>query len=105
MLNTPTAPCAQATRKPALIFRTPDGPPKKVTGRAAWALNELILAGENGVTTLEQPAPRWSHYIFLLRRSGIGINTEHESHGGAYAGTHGRYRLTQPVEIIERVAA
>jgi hypothetical protein len=76
-----------------------------VAGRMAWALERLIQAGENGVTTLEDPAPRWSHYIYQLRRSGIAVDTEHESHGGPYSGHHGRYRLTTPVEIIERVSA
>jgi hypothetical protein len=104
MLNTPIAHRAQDTRKPLLLVRIPDREPQKVAGRMAWALERLIQAGDNGVTTLEEPAPRWSDYIFKLRRVGIWIETETETHGGPFSGTHGRYRLVTPVEI-ERVAA
>jgi hypothetical protein len=66
MLITPIAPRAQDTRKPLLLVCIPDRPPQKVAGRMAWALERLIQAGKNGVTTLEEPAPRWSHYIYQL---------------------------------------
>jgi len=69
-------------------------------GRDAWALKELVQAGDKGLTTLECPAPRWSHYILKLRRAGIPIETIEERHGGEFAGTHGRYRLTAAIQIF-----
>lgn len=62
-------------------------------GRDAWALNCLIDAGLRGCTPIEQPAPRWSAYVHRLRSLGVPIDTQHEPHGGAFAGTHGRYIL------------
>lgn len=67
--------------------------------RAQWALRELMEAGPHGVTPIDNPAPRWSHYIFLLRRYGIDIETIHEAHGGPFAGTHARYVLRSHVTI------
>lgn len=71
-------------------------------GREAWTLEELLKAGATGVATVERPAPRWSHYVHMLRKAGVHIETEHEKHEGAFPGTHGRYRLAQEVEVIER---
>lgn len=62
-------------------------------GREAWALDRLTEAGPRGCTPIEQPAPRWSAYIHRLRALGVPIETLHEPHGGAFAGTHGRYIL------------
>lgn len=77
------------------------GTVKRFHGRFAWALWELIRAGQHGVTPIERPAPRWSHYIYRLRREGIPIRTVPETHGGAFAGRHGRYVLAGAVEVIE----
>jgi hypothetical protein len=74
---------------------------KKIIGRDAWALFELISAGTGGVTPIERPAPRWSHYCWKLRRAGISIETIDEKHGGALAGTHARYMLRASVRVIE----
>ena len=74
-------------------------------GRAAWALQQLIAAGAKGCTPIDQPAPRWSHYTWLLRRDGVAIETIHESHGGAYAGHHARYRLNSDIQVIETQTA
>jgi hypothetical protein len=85
-------------------YRLADDPPGKTrqaTGRFGWTLLQLHKAGGTGVTTLERPAPRWSHYVWILRSEGVSIETEHEKHGGDFAGTHGRYRLISPVEILE----
>lgn len=76
---------------------------KTFVGRDAWALNELIIAGERGVTPLERPAPRWSHYVFKLRRAGLTIETCTELHSGAYAGHHARYVLRTPLRVVETV--
>lgn len=62
-------------------------------GREAWALDRLTEAGPKGCTPIEQPAPRWSAYVHRLRGLGVPIETRHEPHGGAFAGTHGRYTL------------
>ena len=75
--------------------------PMTVHGRMAWALLRLVEAGPAGLTTLKQPAPRWSDYIFKLRKAGISIETETESHAGQFAGHHGRYRLLTSVRIVE----
>lgn len=62
-------------------------------GRDAWALDKLSEAGPKGCTPIEQPAPRWSAYVFNLRGLGVPIETLHEPHGGEFSGTHGRYVL------------
>lgn len=69
-------------------------------GREAWALKNLIERGERGVTPIDNPAPRWSHYIYKLRSYGITIETRHEPHGGAFSGTHARYVLHSPVRVV-----
>lgn len=70
-------------------------------GRDAWALDALVSAGERGVTPIERPAPRWSHYIHRLRKAGLTVETIQEAHAGAYAGHHGRYVLRSDVEVLE----
>ncbi len=72
----------------------------KLTGRVAFALRELILAGERGLTAIERPAYRWSDYIFRLRAVGIVVETIREPHGGAYAGHHARYVLRTPLRVV-----
>lgn len=64
-----------------------------VKGREAWALHRLADAGKRGCTPITHPAPRWSAYVHRLRGRGVPIETIHEMHGGAFAGTHGRYVL------------
>ncbi|MDO9416204.1 winged helix domain-containing protein [Pararhizobium sp.] len=78
----------------------PDGSPKTVVGRDAWALRNLIDQGQRGCTPIDQPGPRWSHYVFKLRGFGFVIETVHEAHGGPYAGSHARYVLHSKVEVI-----
>lgn len=70
-------------------------------GRDAWALRQLMAAGKSGVTPIDNPAPRWSHYIYKLRQAGIIISTEHEPHAGPFPGTHGRYRLETKLQLIK----
>ena len=67
-------------------------------GRDAWALDQLIAAGRKGCTPIERPAPRWSAYVHRLRELGVPIETNWESHGGPYAGKHGRYVLRADVQ-------
>lgn len=71
-----------------------------LTGRNAWALLELHNAGEDGCTPIDNPAPRWSAYVFNLRQDGVPIDTIHEAHKGAFPGTHAKYVLSKPIRII-----
>jgi hypothetical protein len=81
------------------------GSERKVVGRFAWTLFELVKAGEKGCTPIDQPAPRWSNYVFRLRRQGVAIETITEVHAGAYAGTHARYVLRSTVEVHKVIRA
>lgn len=77
-----------------------EGRTLSVKGRDAWALDALLRAGERGVTPIERPAPRWSQYVFKLRRAGLVVETIDEPHAGAYAGHHARYVLRSQVEVV-----
>ncbi|PYE88777.1 winged helix domain-containing protein [Phyllobacterium leguminum] len=83
----------------------PDGGLVTVVGRDAWALDQLLRAGDAGCTPLHNPALRWSHYIFKLRQAGIVVETIHEEHGGPYAGTHGRYVLRSDLKVLRETSA
>ncbi|MEC5322756.1 winged helix domain-containing protein [Aurantimonas sp. A3-2-R12] len=84
----------------------PDGQPMTIVGRDAWALEQLLAAGERGCTPIDRPAPRWSHYVWKLRtKHGIVIETIDESHGGTFAGHHARYVLWSEVEVLSAVTA
>lgn len=74
-------------------------------GRDAWALDRLITAGESGCTPITEPGPRWSHYVHMLRRGGLAIETLTERHGGRFKGEHGRYVLRSKVRVIENTFA
>jgi hypothetical protein len=81
------------------------GPERKFVGCFAWTLLQLVQAGEKGCTPIDQPAPRWAHYVWRLRREGVDIETITEKHAGAYAGTHARYVLHSAVEVHTVVRA
>jgi hypothetical protein len=71
-------------------------------GRDAWALGELISAGAAGCTPIDNPGPRWSGYIFKLKRiHSLNIETITEMHGGDYAGKHARYVLRTKVQFAD----
>jgi hypothetical protein len=71
-------------------------------GRDAWALGQLIGAGDEGCTPLDHPGPRWSGYVFKLKRVyGLDISTIHEAHGGQFKGTHARYVLISRVRFAD----
>jgi len=70
-------------------------------GREAWALAALIVAGPEGCTPITHPGPRWSSYVHKLRRRGFNIETVHEAHAGAFAGSHARYFLRDALVILE----
>lgn len=78
----------------------PDGEPQQVQGRDAWALLNLIEKGEKGVTSIDTPGPRWSAYVFKLRKAGVVIETQHETHGGSFPGSHARYILRSQCQLL-----
>jgi len=59
-----------------------------VKGCDAWALSELMSAGDKGCTPIETPGPRWSAYVHNLRKAGAIIETHHEAHAGPFPGSH-----------------
>ena len=74
-----------------------------LNGRDAWALLELLKAGAKGCTLIDHPGPRWSGYVFSLKQKhGLSIETVYEPHRGRFPGTHARYVMRSPVEIINR---
>ncbi|CAN7600512.1 hypothetical protein LJR234_004647 [Mesorhizobium amorphae] len=94
-----------ANRKFAItVMVEPDGSPMRLEGRVAWAMRQLVKAGQQGCTPITHPGPRWSDYTHKLRKLGFVIETEYEAHGGPFAGAHGIYRLHSPVVILEDVA-
>lgn len=76
-----------------------------VKGRDRWALENLIQAGRKGCTPIDQPGPRWSAYVFNLRKQGVSIETLHESHEGPFPGHHARYVLQSSVTPGREAAA
>lgn len=72
-----------------------------INGRDEWALQQLVEASSKGCTPKDNPAPRWSGYVFNLRRLGIDIETVHERHGGDFPGMHARYVLHSLIEVVE----
>lgn len=68
-------------------------------GHLAWAMLELVKAGDKGITPLHNPAPRVSHYVMTLRRKGVAIETIMEPHDGQFPGDRGIYKLCSAVTI------
>jgi len=90
------------SKRLSVTFLLDDGPEDRIAvGRDGWALMQLVNAGGAGLTTLQNPAPRWSHYVWKLRGLGIDIETIDESHGGPFAGTHARYKLKSRVRVVD----
>lgn len=91
------------TRLTVTARTLPDGRAFTVKGRDAWALSALLKAGTRGCTPIDHPGPRWSGYVFNLKRKhGLDIETITENHSGPFAGSHARYRLRSNVEVIAR---
>jgi hypothetical protein len=98
----PTAPRVLGTGAVIELTAVIDGKlPQAFFGRQAWALNELVAVGETGCTSITTPGPRWSDYIFKLRRGGVSIETVDERHGGSFSGSHARYVVRSSVRMIE----
>lgn len=87
--------------KLTLIVRvgSPCGRRAVFCGRDAWALQELVTASTQGVTPVERIGPRWSAYVFKLRKAGLSIRTIREAHDGPFPGFHARYVLLTPVFV------
>lgn len=83
----------------------PDGVVQSAVGRDAWCLEQLLRVGDRGFTSLENPAPRISHYIFKLRKAGLLIESIDEKHDGLYAGYHARYVLRSRVTVLTEAPA
>jgi hypothetical protein len=86
------------------VYDCPDGYARTITpaGRDAWALGQLIAAGETGCTPIDNPGPRWSGYVHKLKRIyGLNIESITEMHGGDYAGKHARYVLRSKVQFAD----
>lgn len=76
------------------------------TKREIWALDELAQAAAMGCTPIDNPAPRWSAYVFKLKRNhGLAIETITEPHGGNFKGHHARYVLRSTVRAVESEGA
>lgn len=107
--DTPQAksnPVTSPKKSTVMVRIEPDGGTKRLDGRAAWMMRTLVEAGRRGVSPLDLPTGvRVAHYIFLLRREGFIVSTEHESHGGPFPGTHALYRLETEVTILDDMAA
>jgi hypothetical protein len=79
-----------------------DGPVVVVRGREAWALMALIASGEQGCTPMDHPGPRWSSYVYDLRKLGIFIDTIRERHKGPFPGEHARYVLRSRITVLDK---
>jgi hypothetical protein len=84
-----------------ILVQLPGGRVASFVGREAWCLRHLLAAGSKGLTTIDRPAPRWSHYVFKLRKAGLAISTDFGLHDGSYPGHHGRYRLETPLSVVD----
>lgn len=87
------------------VQRTDTGETMRLKGREAWTLACLMEAGEKGVTPLDRPAPRWSGYVYSLRKRGLVVDTLDERHAGPYPGAHGRYVLQTPLTVLKVIHA
>ena len=88
------------TNSNSIAFRRlSDGRVFRVRGQVARTLVALLSCDGHGCTALEVSswALRLAHYIMCLRRLGLDIAMERESHPG---GWHGRYRLLSAVELL-----
>lgn len=73
--------------------------------RVVQTLDLLIERGERGLTSMESPGVRLSSYIHKARGLGIPVRTDHEKHGGRFAGTHANYKLDANVRRLAEEAA
>jgi hypothetical protein len=88
---------------PTLRVEFVDGRKVFVRGRTAWSLKKLTTAGAAGCSVFDNLAPRWSGYVYKLRKLGFVIDTIRERHRGRFPGHHARYILRSQVSILEAV--
>lgn len=70
---------------------TQDERPLKAVSWKSWTLANLVQAGPVWCSPIDQPAPRWSAYVFNLPQDfGFSIVTMNETHSGPLTGTHSR---------------
>jgi hypothetical protein len=74
--------------------------PLILTKRAEFFLEELLAAGNEGITTIDYPGVRVGDAIHKLRKAGVTVETQYEQPGGEFAGHHGRYILRSKVERL-----
>lgn len=79
------------------LMSTPAPLPLVLTARAEFFLEELLGAGDEGITTIGYPGVRVGDAIYKLRKAGVAVDTVYEEHGGEFAGHHGRYFLKSKV--------
>ena len=65
----------------------PAGEMLMFTGRDAWALQRLMEAGEEGITPIDSPGPRWSAYVHSLRRTGLALKRFTKAMAGHFPAT------------------
>ncbi len=90
------------SKYPPINLMLEDGTTINLEGRNAWALRELVSAGVHGCTPIDTPGPRWSAYVFNLRKAGLEIETVQEIHDGEFPGTQARYVLRSSINIVEK---
>jgi Winged helix domain len=83
-------PRAQCKPYRAPVVRLDDDSILTVEGDDARALSRLVHAGEHGCTPINNPVPRWCHYVW-------------EAHSGAYAGHNARYVFRNALTVIAEV--
>lgn len=87
-----------------IVYDVEEGDPRTIrpVGRDAQTLARLLHARSTGITSLERPTPRLSHYIFKLRSVyALNIETVTEPHGGEFAGRHAVYVLRSNVAFAD----
>lgn len=81
-------------------LKAPEPVPLRLTKRAEFFLEELIAAGDRGITTIDYPGVRVGDAVHKLRKAGVHIETQYEQHSGEFAGNHGRYVLRSTVRRL-----
>ena len=84
-------------------FRIEGAAIQSANGKEALTMLALVAAGPRGITSLETFKAGWAvrlaAYVGDLRKMSVVISTTREAHDG---GSHGRYILQSPVEIVSR---
>jgi hypothetical protein len=87
-----------------ISFETGDRLVSVTEPRVVQTLDLLIARMNRGLTSMESPGVRLSSYVHKARGLGVPIRTDHEKHGGKYAGTHANYKLAAEVRRAREAA-